>query len=186
MADPAHSPLLNVDDLYALPDDDWKHELQAGVLVSEPLPSLRHGQVAARVTQILATHVRRHGLGIVASNDSGFLLSRSPDTVRGPDVSFVSKERVEHAGDPRRPFPGPPDLAVEIRSPSNSPAGIHAKVADYLAAGTRMVWVVDPEAETVATYRSLLAPRTLHAAEELDGGDVLPGFRVAIAEIFES
>lgn len=176
---------MTIDDLDALPDDGRKYELQAGVLVSEPLPGMRHGRVACRVAEILGAHVRQHRLGVVITNDSGFILSRSPDTVRGPDVSFISRERFEAVGDLVTAFPGAPDLAVEVLSPSNTQAGIHAKVADYLAAGTRCVWVVDTEAETVAVYRSLLSPVTLAAKDILDGEDVVPGFQTTVAQLFE-
>src|SRR3990172_1459350 len=98
MAQRAHHPPMTVDDLYAMPDDGLKHELQAGLLVAEPLPGSRHGRIAARITALLEAHVRRRRLGTVFSNDTGFLLSRSPDTVRGPDVSFVGRRRCEVAG----------------------------------------------------------------------------------------
>ena len=176
---------LTIDDLYAMPEDEWKYELQAGVLIAEPVPGYRHGRVAFRVAELLGAHVRKLRLGIVATNDSGFILSRSPDTVRGPDVSFVSRERFESVGDLVTAFPGAPDLAIEVLSPSNTPAGIHAKVADYLAAGARAVWVVDGETKTVVAYRSLLSPRTLLPGDVLEGEDVVPGFRVDVATIFE-
>jgi Uma2 family endonuclease len=89
-------------------------------------------------------------------------------------------------GDDARAVFGPPDLAIEVLSPSNTRAGIHAKVADYLAAGTHLVWVIDPEEETVAVYRTLLAPVVRSGAELLDGEEVVPGFRVDVSEIFES
>jgi Uma2 family endonuclease len=112
-------------------------------------------------------------------------LARKPDTVRGPDVAFVSRVRFERRGDTGKAFVGAPDLAVEVLSPSNTPAAMHAKVADYLAAGSRCVWVVDPESQTVTVYSSLLGPRRLGKAETLDGDDVVPGFRVRVGEIFE-
>lgn len=179
---------FTVDDLYAMPDDGSKHELAAGLLLSEPLPGFRHGRVAARVTGLLEAFVRDRGrgLGTVLTGDAGFVLARDPDTVRGPDVAFVSRERAEAVSDPARAFEGPPELAVEVLSPSNSAEAIHAKVADYLAAGTRLVWVVDPERETVAAYRTLLSPRALFRDDELDGEDVLPGFRVKVAALFET
>lgn len=178
-------PLLTEEDLYAMPDEEWKYELQAGVLLSEPLPGTRHGRVAMRIGELLAVHVRRHRLGVVIGNDSGFVLARSPDTVRGPDVSFVSRERFEKVGDTIRAFPGASDLAVEVLSPSNTPADIHAKVADYLAAGTRLVWIVDTEKETVAVYRTLLSPRILSEDDTLEGEDVISSFRAEVAELFE-
>jgi len=185
MAAPADRPLLTVEDLYALPDDGLKYELQAGVLISEPLPGFRHGRVAMRIAALLDQHVRGLGLGVVLSNDSGFVLARSPDTVRGPDVCFVRRGRYEDLEEPAKAFPGPPDLAVEVLSPSNTAAGIHAKVADYLAAGTRLVWVLDPAAGTVAVHRSLLRPRILGPEDTLDGEDVVPGFGVTVADIFD-
>ena len=166
-------------------DDGLKHELQAGILVSEPLPGFRHGRVALKTGALLLAHASRRDLGVVLSNDSGFVLARRPDTVRGPDVAFISHERLAAVDDPVGAFPGAPDLAVEILSPSNTPALLHAKVADYLAAGTRLVWLVDPERETVTVHRSLLSPRVLSLDEELDGEDVVPGFRVRVAELFE-
>jgi Uma2 family endonuclease len=112
-------------------------------------------------------------------------LARKPDTVRGPDVAFVSQARFEQQGDTVRAFSGAPDLAVEILSPSNTPAGVHAKVADYFAAGARRVWVIDSESQSVTDYESLLAPRVIDTDELLEGGDVLPGFLVRVGEIFE-
>jgi len=125
-----------VEELYGLPDDGKVYELQAGCLVSEPLPGGRHGRVAAAFGAALHTHVRAKKLGVVFTNDTGYVLARQPDTVRGPDVSFVARERFEKTGDLTTAIPGPPDLAVEITSPSSNPSEMHAKVADYLAAGT--------------------------------------------------
>jgi Uma2 family endonuclease len=155
------------------------------MLVAEPLPGGRHGWVVAAVAGILRAHVKRHRLGVVFAGDSGFVLAREPDTVRGPDVAFVSKERFDRSGETTKAFEGAPDLAVEVLSPSNTPAAVHAKVADYLAAGTSCVWVVDPEAQTVTVYASLLGPHRLGEAETLEGDDVVPGFRVRVGEIFE-
>lgn len=167
-----------------MPDDGFAHELQAGMLVSEPLPGFRHGRVMVLVAEHLSAHARRHQLGVVLGGDSGFILARKPDTVRGPDVAFVSKERVEEHGDSVRAFSGAPDLAVEVLSPSNTPAAMHAKVADYLAAGTRRVWVVDPEAQAVTVYASLLGPDRLGEIDTLSGDDVVPGFQVRVSELF--
>jgi len=181
----ASERLLTVEDLYSLPDDGILYELQCGCLLSEPLPGGRHGRIAARIVTLLSGHVVARRLGVVYANDTGYVLARSPDTVRGPDVSFVSQSRFEAIGDVATAVPGPPDLAVEVISPSNSPSQIHAKVADYLAAGTRLVWVVDPERRRVTIHRSLLSPRLLGTADTLDGEDVLPGFSVKVSELFE-
>ena len=174
-----------VEDLYVMPDDGYRHELQAGLLVSEPLPGGRHGMVTAAVAAILRAHVKKLRLGVVFAGDSGFILARKPDTVRGPDVAFVTRARYEHSGDTVRAFAGAPDLAVEVLSPRNTATGVHAKVADYLAAGTRRVWVVDPEVRAVTVYASLLWPRVLCENDVLGGDDVIPGFQVRVGELFE-
>jgi Uma2 family endonuclease len=176
--------LMTVEDLYTMPDDGRKYELQGGILVSEPLPGFRHGRIAIGMAVLLSEHVEKTQLGVVIGNDSGFILSEDPDTVRGPDVAFVSRERVNAIGDPVKAFPGAPDLAVEVLSPSNTRASMHAKVADYLAAGSRRVWVVDPEARTVKVYASLLSPRELGPEDVLSGEDVIPGFEVVVGELF--
>lgn len=176
---------ITVEALYVMPDDEFRYELQGGLLISEPRPGFRHGRIVATITELLGVHVRKNRLGVVLAGDPGFVLARKPDTLRGPDVAFVSKERVEAHGDSVRAFSGAPDLAVEVLSPSNTPAAMHAKVADYLAAGTRRVWVVDPEAQTVTVYASLLWPTRLGEDETLDGDDVVPGFQARVRELFE-
>lgn len=168
-----------------MPDDGYKYELEAGMLVSEPLPGFRHGRVMMRMGELLSAHVRKRQLGVVIVGDSGFILARRPDTVRGPDVAFVSQARFEESGDTIRAFSGAPDLAIEVRSPSNTPAGIRAKVADYFAAGTRRVWLIDSETKSVTDYASLLSPQVLGEDQVLEGGDVIPGFKVRVGEIFE-
>lgn len=160
MADVSHpSPAerFTEDDLYRLPDDELRYEIVGGRLLAEPRPGFRHGDVMAALTQALRAHVVRRRLGKVVAGDTGFILARNPDTVRGPDVAFVSRERLGHGHDPARAFPGPPDLAVEIVSLHDRPDDLHAKVADYLAAGSRLVWVIDPQAREVHVHRSLLA-----------------------------
>jgi Uma2 family endonuclease len=104
---------------------------------------------------------------------------------RGPDVAFVTTRRADEQCQNVRAFEGAPDLAVEILSPSDAPAEVRIKVAEYLAAGTRLVWVVDPESKTVTVYSSLFAPRVVGEGDLLDGEDVVPGFSVLVREIFE-
>lgn len=170
----AFTSRLTASEFVSVPDDDCLHELEAGWVISEPFPSLR----------ILGTFLTRRRLGQVFGH-VGFVLARDPDTVRGPDVSFVTRDRL--VGISRSHFfEGAPDLAIEILSPSNRPYQMRAKVADYLASGCRLVWVVDPERLSVTTYRALLAPRVLLADDELDGQDVVPGLRIRVGSSFES
>ncbi len=177
--------LLTADEYLRTPDDGLRHALQAGLLIAEPQPFPRHAQIQARLTRVLAEFVDSRDLGVVLT-EGGFLLSRNPDTVRAPDVSFVRADRFDAEEAARGYFRGAPDLAIEIVSPSNRPGETHAKVADYLAAGATLVWVIDPIHRLVAVYRSLLAPRRIGADGVLDGEDVLPGFSVPIADVLKS
>jgi len=175
--------LLTETDLANLPDDSYRHELVAGVIVAEPLPWHRHDRIRQRLERLLEAFVKTRGLGEVFG-EAGYVLAREPDTVRGPDLSFVTQARLRDFDDTRF-FSGAPDLAVEILSPSNRPGEMHAKVADYLAAGARLVWVVDPERKMVTTYTALLRPVRVEAPAILDGGDVLPGLAIPLDAVFE-
>ena len=171
------------EDLLALPDNDKRHELVAGRIVEEPLPSWLHDQVRQILEETLHRFVRDRRLGKVRG-ECGFLLRRDPDTVRGPDISFVRRERL--AGlDRKKFFRGAPDLAVEILSPSNRAGEVRAKVADYLNAGCRLVWVIDPDKRDAEVYRALDAPRHIAPDGRLDGEDIVPGFSVPLAVVFE-
>ncbi len=175
--------LMTAAELLELPDDHRRHELVAGFMVSEPPASFRHGDIAAELFRRLIEFVRREDLGRVVSTETGFSLAHDPDTVRAPDVAFVSSARINRAGAFRGFFPGPPDLAVEVLSPSERPADVHAKIGDYLAAGCRLVWVVDVSRRQVRVHRSLLRPSILDETDTLEGGDVLPGFSVRVARL---
>ena len=177
--------LLTIEEFEHLPDDGWRCELVRGVVVREPPAGFEHGRVAMRISLLLARFVEKHGLGEVLASETGFVLFEEPPTVRAPDAAFVAEGRV--------PSPAPPgfgrlapDLAVEVVSPSNTIAQVHSKVLDYLGAGSRLVWVVDPATRSVTVYRSPKEIRLLTGEEMLDGGDVLPDFRVGLREIFGS
>jgi len=177
--------LITAEQLYELPDDGLRYELLRGTLVSEPVPGRLHGRTVARISKILSNFVDPRRLGVVYTGDTGFVLARQPDTVRGPDVAFLSNERESQTEDERPYIPGAPDLAIEVVSPSDTTREVLGKVSDYLAAGSRIVWVVNPVRQEVSVFRSPFAPRLLAGTDVLDGEDVLPGFSVTIAEIFE-
>lgn len=185
MARAEEERILTADDVLAMPDDNLRHELVTGQLVSEPPASFGHGAVAGNIFHLLSVFVRKRKLGRVLSADTGFLLARSPDTLRVPDVAFVSTERIRLAGNVKGFFPGAPDLAVEVLSPSDRPDRIHAKIADYLASGSRLVWIIDPVHERVIVHRLLLSQRILHRDDTLEAEDILPGFSVSVAGIFD-
>jgi Uma2 family endonuclease len=157
-------------------------ELVAG----EPTPmtpvSFRHGRIAIRVALALREHASKQRLGEVVT-EVGFVVRRSPDTVRAPDVAFVCAARLPGPDLDEGFFEGAPDLAVEVVSPTDRAAEIVTKVAEYLAAGTRLVWVIDPQAACLAVYRPTRGPDLIGPEGVVDGEDVLPGFSQPLAEL---
>jgi Uma2 family endonuclease len=177
----AESGRMTADDLYRYPECD-RSELVRGMLrVSEP-PSGYHGQVATRLAARLDAYVEARRLGTVLV-EAGFILARGPDTVRGPDVSFVSAERLDPERVPSEFLSLAPDLAVEISSPKDGAWDLAEKVADYLAAGARLVWVVEPRNGTVTVHRADGSIQGLGPADSLDGEDVIPGFSCPLAQL---
>lgn len=175
--------LLTIEEFERLPDDGWRCELVRGKVVREPPAGFDHGRLANRILYLLTSFVEEHGLGEVLASETGFVLFEEPPTVRAPDAAFVAEGRVDS---PAPPGFGrlAPDLAVEVVSPSNTVAEIYSKVMDYLDAGSRLVWTVDPGTRSVTVYRSREAIRLLTEDDELEGEDVLPGFRKGLKEIF--
>ena len=158
-------------------------ELVRGQLVVREPPGTRHGAIAANLTYWLSSFVRQRQLGSVFAQDTGFKIARDPDTVRGPDVAFVVRERSNRI--PQQGYAElAPDLVAEILSPGDAAADVLAKVADWLAAGTRLVWVVDPERSLVHVYRPDGSLTVLQNDDSLDGESVLPGFRCPVVSIF--
>ncbi len=148
--------------------------------------SARPAVIAMRIAIRVGGFIEQHGLGICGGADFGFLLASDPDTVRVPDFGFVRTERVPAGGIPASGFwPGAPDLAVEVFSPSNRFTNVLEKVYEYLDAGTRLVWVIEPEARKAMVFRPGGAPpATVGEDGALDGEDVLPGFTLPLAQIW--
>lgn len=177
--------LLTADELLQLDADGERHELIDGVLITMPPTGDEHGGIVAAITEPLRRHVRTNRLGIVRAGETGFLLSVDPDTVRAPDVAFISRERVEADGPVRGYRRGAPDLAVEVASPTDRYTEVEEKVALWLRHGARMVVVVNPRRRTVAVYRSPTQVRILTIGDILDGEGVIPGWSLPVADIFE-
>src|SRR5712691_3116962 len=177
---------VTADDLLAMPDDGYRYELVKGELIRMAPAGFQHGAVAMNIGAPLHEYVRRNNLGVVYAAETGFILSRDPDTVRAPDAAFNKKERVEKVGKVKGYWVGAPDLAVEVVSPGDTVSEVEGKVAEWLEAGARMVWVVSPKLHTVTVYRSLTDIVVLTEKDTLDGGDVVPGFQIRVAEIFSS
>src|SRR5437868_3075573 len=143
-----------------------------------------HGKVAMELSAQLHLHVRNQNLGRVYAAETGFKLESDPDTVRAPDIAFVSRERVEATGTLTGFRSGAPDLVVEVLSPSDRIGKVEAKVKQWLETGARMVWVVSSKLKTITVYRSLSDIVTLTEKDTLDGGDVVHGFQMRVADIF--
>ena len=164
------------------PEPDF--ELVRGHLVRLTPAGMEHGRIAGRLVVEVGAYARAHGLGSVYAAETGYVLFRDPDTVRAPDVAFGSREREAAVRGHRGFFPGAPDLAVDVRSPDETLAQLAAKAGEYLAAGARLVWVVDPPADVVYAYVAGEEPRRLSGRDVLTGGDVLPGFALPLAQLF--
>lgn len=174
--------LVTAEELERMGRDDA--ELVRGELVPVMTPAgEQHGALAAFLTIEIGTFVRAHNLGRVYV-EVGYKLFSAPDTVRGPDVSYVSAGRRPRPK-PRRGFiRGTPDLAIEIVSSEKPVARVTAKALEYVEAGTRLVWVVDPDPRQVRVYRPGLPVLTLSEGATLDGADALPGFTLLLSRLF--
>ncbi len=173
--------LWTVKDVERLPDDEFRYALIKGVLYRMPPPMARHGRVVSAVSWHLYGFVVENRLGVIY-DQSGFILGRDPDTLLGPDLSFVQRDRVPVDEDAYPMLA--PDLVVEVVSPSQSGPSIEEKTALYLAAGVRLIWIVDPPRHTVRVQRLDGTQTLLSEQDTLDGEDVLPGFRLHLARLF--
>jgi Uma2 family endonuclease len=171
-------------ELARLPSNGLRHELVRGELRTMAPAGGEHGAIGLNLAGPLHAHVKANQLGVVLAAETGFQITSDPDTVRAPDIAFVGRDRIPATGIPKSYWPGAPDLAVEVVSPSDTVYEVDDKVLDWLEAGTRLIWVVNPKQRTVTVYRSLTDVTILREADHLDGEGVVPGFRIPVREIF--
>ncbi len=173
---------LTAEELLARSIPDKRVELVRGVLIVREPAGYAHGRVAMNLAVRLATYVESAAAGQVFAAETGFTLARGPDTVRAPDIAFVRRDRLP---DPvTQGFPDlAPDLVVEVLSPDDRPGEVLAKVADWLTAGTPLVWTVDPQRRVARIYRHDGSETVVTAAGALEGEDVLPGFSCSLVSI---
>lgn len=169
-------------DLLALPRDGRKYELVDGEIRVSPA-GFRHGVVSVRLSRRLENFVAERRLGYVLDSSTGYRLPGG--NVRSPDVSFVVASRVPTAELPVGFADFAPDLAVEVLSPDDRERDVLDKVGEYLSAGTRLVWVIDPEKRSAAVFRTLTDVRRIDDAGCLDGEDVVQGFACDLAELLK-
>ena len=180
---PTVASTLTAEELLDLNLPNKQTELVRGRLIVREPPGYRHGVVALEIGRLIGNYVRNHGLGVVVAAETGFKLFSNPDTVRAADAAYINRKR---APDP--PPPGylaiAPDLVVEVVSPSDRPGEIQAQVSDWLTAGSRVVWVIDPGRKRAIVYREDGSVDLLANQDVLNGEDVLPGFACSIESIW--
>jgi len=163
-----------------LTNDYESYEYVKGELVPMSFPTMEHGKISSSIVILLGSHVRQHQLGEIYTAETTFQIGESG---RKPDVAFVSNARIPE--NERQASPLPPDLAIEVVSPTDMVYNVLEKVAEYLDAGTQMIWVIEPIFKTVTVYCSPDDIKLFTRNDTLTGEDVVEGFQCAVAEIFE-
>lgn len=174
--------LMTAEELRQLRLPNTRTELVKGVLVVREPAGYEHGAVAMKLALAVGRFLEGHPLGHLVAAETGFRLASDPDTVRAPDVGFVSRARHPTPA-PRGFAPFAPDLAIEVLSPDDRPGEVLAKAGDWLDAGTRLVWVVDPVRRLARVYRADGTESLVVESDALDGEDVLTGFRHPLADV---
>jgi len=176
--------LMTADEFFARYPDHLK-ELVKGVVQEVAMPGTEHGAVNANVIYYLSVHARKHDVGRLLSNDTFFLTGTGPDSVRGMDVAYISYARLPKGPLPRGILLAIPELVVEVRSPTDLWTELFAKVEEYLAAGVAVVVILDPRSRMASVIRPGPSQLDLTDADTLVIPDVLPGFAVPVARLFE-
>jgi Uma2 family endonuclease len=181
----APARLMTAEELAELPDHGrWQYELVRGTLICMAPSFSRPAIVGSNIGMRVGSFVQQHRLGLCGGADWGFLLFSDPDSVRAPDFAFVRADRVLAEGIPDSFWPGAPDLAIEVVSPSDRFRQVMEKVKDYLDGGTRMIWAIDPEARTAIMFHRESGRVTFIDQDgTLDGEAVLPGFSLRLRDV---
>lgn len=161
-----------------------RYELVDGELIEMAPAGAEHGSIAHRISRILGNYVFAHDLGDMYAAETGFLIRRSPDTLRAPDISFVSKERIPGGHNPEGYLKLAPDFVAEVVSPNDTAREIQQRIDEWLQAGASVVMVVYPESKTVFLWRGLNVVERRSVDEELSLEPTIPGFRCPVAELF--
>jgi Uma2 family endonuclease len=165
-------------------NDNRRYELFRGDLRMMSPAGGRHGRIANRLAWLLSNHVLANRLGVVLAAETGFLIETNPDTVLAPDVAFVRSERYQSIENEVGFVPLAPDLVIEVLSPSDRYSRVESKVLAWLDAGCRLVLVVDPESETIQAMLSRQQVQIYRAAESIDCSVAVPGWQLALADVF--
>jgi len=183
---PAAPPVILTADEFI---DQFGHtnaELEAGIVKELPMPGLKHGKICLRIGSWILLYVDTHDLGHVMSNDAAVKTKSNPDTIRGADVCYYGYERLPKGVEVSTRYAEvPPDLVVEVRSPSDRFSDAYTKIGEYLNVGVRAVIYVDPDTTSATVYRAGELHQTFHNGDELTVPDVLPGFSMVVKQLFE-
>ncbi len=184
---PIAPPPMTAEEFVRLYGDDSGVELVKGRLVRMPMPGAEHGEVCLTAGALILDAAKSAGLGRAMGNDTFIRVGTNPDTYRGADVCFLSYARLpKDQPRPKGPLEVPPELVIEVRSPTDRAGNIEDKVAEYLNAGVTVVVVLDPAFDSATVYRqSDDFPQRMHNGDELTLPDVLPGFAVPVRRFFE-
>jgi Uma2 family endonuclease len=177
-------PCSNAEEFAKLPDNGQRRELVRGVIHVMSPAGGRHGQIALRLGAMLLQHVEAHDLGGVFAAETGFLLTRNPDTVRAPDVAYVERKRMDTLDDLAGFIPLAPDLVAEVISRNDSFSHVEEKTRFWLTSGVRVVLVVDPQNRTLRVVRGPDESHLLDETAELTVDDVVPGWRISVNTLF--
>ncbi len=172
-------------DLERLSDEGYHYELIKGELREMAPLGGTHGSASSRIAYYVSAIVYEQDLGDVFAAETGFLVSRNPDTVLAPDFAFVVKDRLPTPL-PQSYVPVIPDMVLETRSPNDTKREVADKVDHWLALGVRLVWELNPQTRILSVHRPNQAPRLLITGDTLDGEDVLPGLSVPVERLFPS
>ena len=176
---------MTAEELWEMPDiPGVQLELVRGEIIEVPTPGVIHNLVVGLMYRLIEAFASEHRLGLVFGDNMGYVLHRGPDTFRIPDVSFVAWEHVPETGIPEGSWLIPPDLAVEVVSPSDHADDVYDKAREYVESGVRLVWILWPKRRAVSVHIRDEKTGELGPDDELDGGDVLPGFRVRVGDLF--
>lgn len=169
----------------ALPDDGHHYEVVNGELIDVGNSGALHGYVCSLLLAALMSYILPKKLGVILDSSTAFKMKNG--NKRSPDISFFAKERLQGLTElPSGFLEGAPDLAVEVLSPGNTVEEIDEKIAEYFENGARLVWVISPTQHYILVYRSTQEPdRLLKSADSLDGEDVIPGFTLPVADLFQ-
>lgn len=175
--------LVTAEELFKM-GDIGRCELVRGEIVQISPAKYIHGKIAMEIGSLLNDYVKKNKLGVVCAAETGFIVSRNPDTIRAPDAMFISNERLSQQFEPDFFLPFAPDLAVEVISPSDRWVEVEEKLDEYFRSGVRLAWVIEPKTKKIHVYKSPTEVRILSETDSLNGEDVVPGFAIPVSELF--